>query len=114
MIVSLSVDITLTVSFFYLLLSLRFLLLTRLRLMSGCTEHLSEGQSSLFFSRMRKFKLTYSLCLVFHRMATAQDIGKSVVALCSDNFTFMTGSDVLVDGGEFYFVFSWLKVFGLS
>ncbi|CED82997.1 Reductases with broad range of substrate specificities [Phaffia rhodozyma] len=33
------------------------------------------------------------------RMATAQDIGKSVVAMCSDNFMFMTGSDVLVDGG---------------
>lgn len=34
-------------------------------------------------------------------MATPEEVAKSVVMMCSDQFTFMTGSDVLVDGGEF-------------
>jgi sorbose reductase len=34
-----------------------------------------------------------------NRMASAEEVAKSVVAMCSDRFTFMTGSDVAVDGG---------------
>jgi len=38
-------------------------------------------------------------------MATPEEVAKSVVMMCSDQFTFMTGSDVLVDGGEFLSAF---------
>ncbi|KAL7411876.1 hypothetical protein BDY24DRAFT_395161 [Mrakia frigida] len=34
-----------------------------------------------------------------NRMATPEEVARSVVMMCSNQFTFMTGSDVLVDGG---------------
>lgn len=35
------------------------------------------------------------------RMGTTEEVGKAVVALASDQFGFMTGSDVVMDGGEY-------------